>query len=77
MERQEDRVSDEGPKQVVARIRAELEAARGSRIWPEYIRALNLISQVVFTRSAGFVLELVQNAEDAGKEGGEDRKSVV
>lgn len=55
------------PRQVVDRIREELEASRGSRIWPEYIRALNLISQVVFTRSAGFILELIQNAEDAGR----------
>ena len=28
--------------------------------------ALKLISEVVFTRSSGFVLELIQNAEDAG-----------
>ena len=55
------------PREVVKRIRREFEASRGSRIWPEYIRALNLISQVVFTRSAGFILELIQNAEDAGR----------
>jgi len=56
-----------GPKEVVSRIREGLDASRDTRIWPEYVRALNLISQVIFTRSAGFVLELVQNAEDAGR----------
>jgi len=30
------------------------------------VNALKLISQVVFTRSSGFILELIQNAEDAG-----------
>ena len=30
------------------------------------MNALKLISQVVFTRSSGFILELIQNAEDAG-----------
>lgn len=54
-------------RQVVERIRGEFEASRESRLWPEYVRALKLISQVVFTRSAGFVLELLQNAEDAGR----------
>ena len=54
-------------ERVVTRIREGIEESRDSRIWPEYIRALNLISQVVFTRSAGFVLELIQNAEDSGR----------
>ncbi len=31
------------------------------------MNALKLISQVVFTRSSGFILELIQNAEDAGQ----------
>lgn len=48
-------------------IRAEFESARGSRIWTDYVNALRLVSQVVFTRSSGFVLEFIQNAEDAGQ----------
>jgi hypothetical protein len=48
-------------------IRCELEKSRGTHIWMDYINALRLISQVVFTRSSGFILELVQNAEDSGQ----------
>jgi hypothetical protein len=51
----------------VRAIRDELESLRGSRIWTDYVNALRLISQVVFTRSSGFVLEFIQNAEDAGQ----------
>src|SRR5712664_1848135 len=53
-------------KVAVDRIRGEIEAARGSHIWSDYVNALRLISQVVFTRSSGFVLEFIQNAEDSG-----------
>src|SRR5207249_7508471 len=54
------------PKIVVGSIRSEIEAARGTRIWTDYVNALKLISQVVFTRSSAFILELLQNAEDSG-----------
>jgi hypothetical protein len=50
----------------VEAIRAEFKKSRGTNIWMDYVNALRLISQVVFTRSSGFVLELIQNAEDAG-----------
>jgi hypothetical protein len=53
-------------KHVVDNIRKEIEAARGTHIWDDYVNALRLISQVVFTRSSGFILELIQNAEDSG-----------
>src|ERR1041384_3476583 len=53
-------------KQFVDSIRYEIQAARGTHIWDDYVNALRLISQVVFTRSSGFLLELIQNAEDAG-----------
>lgn len=53
-------------REVVERIAQEVQSARGTRIWEDFINALNLISQVVFTRSSGFILELMQNAEDAG-----------
>ena len=49
----------------VEAIRNEMELARGTRIWKDYVNALRLVSQVVFTRSSGFVLEFIQNAEDA------------
>ena len=51
----------------VEAIRHELDSSRGSRIWKDYVNALRLVSQVVFTRSSGFVLEFIQNAEDAGQ----------
>lgn len=51
----------------VEAIRAEFESARGSRVWTDFVNALRLVSQVVFTRSSGFVLEFIQNAEDAGR----------
>lgn len=53
-------------KTIVDGIRNNIEACKGTRIWDDYINSLKLISQVVFTRSSGFVLELIQNAEDAG-----------
>ena len=55
------------PKGIVENIRREIEDARGTHIWDDYVNALRLISQVVFTRSSGFILELIQNAEDAGQ----------
>ncbi len=51
----------------VEAIRQELDSSCGSRIWTDYVNALRLVSQVVFTRSSGFVLEFIQNAEDAGQ----------
>lgn len=53
-------------KRILESVRKKIEAAKGTRIWGDYINALKLISQVVFTRSSGFVLELIQNAEDSG-----------
>jgi hypothetical protein len=55
-------------KEVIDKIRNEIEGSKGTRIWGDYINALKLIAQVVFTRSSGFILELIQNAEDAGIE---------
>ena len=52
---------------MVEDIRREIEASKGTHIWRDYVNALNLISQVVFTRSSGCILELIQNAEDAGQ----------
>jgi len=44
----------------------DILAGKDSRIWKDYVNALNLVSDVVFTRSTGFLFELIQNAEDAG-----------
>lgn len=51
----------------VEAIRSAFEKSRDTHIWTDYVNALRLVSQVVFTRSSGFVLELIQNAEDAGQ----------
>jgi hypothetical protein len=51
---------------VIDAIRRQLDEARVSHIYRDYSNALKLISQVVFTRASGFVLEFLQNAEDSG-----------
>ncbi len=61
-------VSPDQAKAIVDGIQNRIEACKGTRIWDDYINSLKLISQVVFTRSSGFILELIQNAEDAGLE---------
>ena len=53
-------------KGIVERVRRDIEVSMGTRIWDDYVNALKLISQVIFTRSSGFIFELIQNAEDAG-----------
>src|SRR5690242_12135 len=52
----------------VENIRKELDRSKGTHIWQDYVNALRLVSQVVFTRSSGFILEFIQNAEDAGQQ---------
>jgi len=53
-------------KSTVENICKEIEDSKGTHIWSDYVNALKLISQVIFTRSSGFILELIQNAEDSG-----------
>jgi hypothetical protein len=53
-------------KDAVERLRQEFENSKGTHIWTGYVTALRHISQVIFTRSSGFILELIQNAEDSG-----------
>jgi hypothetical protein len=50
----------------IENIQKEIEASKDTHIWNDYVNALKLVSQVVFTRSSGFILELLQNAEDSG-----------
>ncbi len=53
-------------KKLIESICRDLESAQGTPIARDYQNALNLIAQVVFTRTSGFILEFIQNAEDAG-----------
>ena len=53
-------------KDAVERLKKEFEDSKGTHIWTGYVTALRHISQVIFTRSSGFILELIQNAEDSG-----------
>jgi len=53
-------------KAFIENLQSELRSALGSQIARDYENALRLVSEVVFTRSSGFVLEFIQNAEDAG-----------
>lgn len=46
-------------------IRKSILQDKNSRLWKDFTNSLRLISQVVFTRSSGFILEFLQNAEDA------------
>lgn len=54
------------PKALIETICDEMNSAKGTQIARHYQNALTLIAQVVFTRSSGFILEFIQNAEDAG-----------
>jgi len=54
-------------KEIIEDIAKELNSAQGTWIARSYQNTLRLISQVVFTRSTGFILEFIQNAEDAGQ----------
>ena len=58
------------PKQYVERIRREIESSKTARIWEDSINMLATISESIFSRSAHFILELLQNAEDSGAEYG-------
>jgi len=53
-------------QEFVERLQHVLRSAEGSQIAKDYENALRLVAQVVFTRSSGFILEFIQNAEDAG-----------
>jgi hypothetical protein len=54
------------PKKVVEAIQREIRDSQNTSISRDFVNALNLISEVVFSRSSGFVLEFIQNAEDSG-----------
>lgn len=54
------------PKEYVEKILKEIESSRNTRLWEDSIHMLGIISESIFSRSAHFILELLQNAEDAG-----------
>jgi hypothetical protein len=56
----------DAPKSVIKRIRQEIEDSRRVRLWQDSINMLDTVSESVFSRSAHFILEILQNAEDAG-----------
>src|SRR5216117_1602793 len=53
-------------KAYIDAIRKEIEASSRTRLWKDSVNMLNTVSESVFSRSAHFILELLQNAEDAG-----------
>ena len=53
-------------KKFIEEIRQSIEADRDRRIWEDAVRAVSLVSELIFTRSSHFVMEIIQNAEDAG-----------
>jgi hypothetical protein len=53
-------------RQYVEKVRSEIEAARSSRLWTDSVNMLQTVAESVFSRSAHFILELLQNAEDSG-----------
>ena len=53
-------------RKYVEKVGSEIDQARGSRLWRDSVNMLNTVAESVFSRSAHFILELLQNAEDAG-----------
>ncbi len=58
------------PQAWIAQIRKDIEASRNARLWKDSIHMLNTVSESIFSRSAHFILELLQNAEDAASRAG-------
>lgn len=50
----------------VKHIQQEIEDSRKVRLWQDSINMLDTVSVSIFSRSAHFILEILQNAEDAG-----------
>lgn len=53
-------------KEFIENIRKSIEADKGGRIWTDAVNALSLLSGAIFSRSSHFIMELIQNCEDAG-----------
>ena len=50
-------------KKFIEEIRQSIEADRDRRIWEDAVRAISLVSELIFTRSSHFVMEIIQNAK--------------
>ena len=50
----------------VEQIQQDIENSRKVRLWQDSINMLDTVSESIFSRSAHFILEILQNAEDAG-----------
>lgn len=53
-------------KEFIEKVRRSIEADRGRRTWKDTVMGVSLASELIFTRSSHFVMEIIQNAEDAG-----------
>lgn len=65
----------QSPKEYIESIYADIQESQSSRIWKDSVNMLNTVSESVFSRSAHFILELLQNAEDAS--GGKNTRGTV
>ena len=54
------------PQSLVEEIGREIDDSRKVRLWQDSIHMLSTVSESIFSRSAHFILEILQNAEDAG-----------
>lgn len=64
-------------KSYVLQISQEIEASRKTRLWQDSIHMLSTVSESIFSRSAHFILELLQNAEDAGAANGSGKGEIT
>ncbi len=53
-------------KTYIETLRKEIEESARTRLGKDSVNMLNTVSESVFSRSAHFILELLQNAEDSG-----------
>jgi anti-sigma regulatory factor (Ser/Thr protein kinase) len=63
-------------KSWVTQIRKDIEDSRKARLWQDSVNMLSTVSESIFSRSAHFILELLQNAEDAGSDLGTNRGEI-
>jgi hypothetical protein len=57
-------------------IRRDIEESSRTRLGKDSVNMLNTVSESIFSRSAHFILELLQNAEDAGPKNGPPRGEI-
>jgi len=61
----------------IEKIRAEINKSRNSRLWKDSVNLLSTVSESIFSRSALFILELLQNAEDACSQSNADHGEIT